>query len=260
MGEVMNIPVPSLHPHPSVNPTPYDIAVVDADTALIGGDAGAGSGGPIYELDLITLDVSAREDIGGGNRPVLRTSRDFLTTAMLFEPRASPSTVGRYDTASDSSISEKFDMESGVAINKDGTRIAITWIFGPKLRLVDRDLNNIMSVMLVEMPLGIDFHPAGKYIYATGGVNGSAIEEVDTETLVQTRYLDYPMPEGFTHIVHPETLVVSKDGRWVYAILQNRAIPPTASSKLLAVKINKPVPSKTAVPCLPLLLFDTAGP
>lgn len=264
MGNASTIPVPPLHPHPQVNPTPYDIAVVDEDTALIGGDAGYGSGGPIYELNLETLDITAREDIGGGNRPVLRSSLDFSTAAILFEPGASPSTVGRYDAASDSSIAGLFDMERGIAINKDGTRIAITWLFNnervPDLRLVDRDLNNIISVKLVEIPLGVDFHPTGKYIYATGGFSGSTIEEVSTETLIQTRYLDYPMPEGFEQIQHPETLVVSKDGRWVYVILLHSTAPWTPPSKLLAVKINKPVPSKTAMPCLPLLLLDTAGP
>ena len=263
MGDVSTIPVPPLHPHPQVNPTPYDIAVVDEDTALIGGDAGYGSGGPIYELDLTTNQVSAREDIGGGNRPVLRTSLDFSTTAILLEPGASPSTVARYDSASDSSVAEKFDMERGVAISKDGSRIAITWfqnnVLVPDLRLVDRDLNDIMSIKLVEIPLGVDFHPTGKYIYATGGYNGSVIEEVSTETLIQTRYLDYPMPAGFTHIQHPETLVVSKDGRWVYVILQSSNLPPTAPSKLLAVKINKPVPSIGATPCIQLLLLNTPG-
>ena len=128
MGDVKTIPVPSLHPNPQINATPYDIAIVGEDTALVGGDAGYGSGGPIYELDLSTYQVSAREDIGGGNRPVLRSSLDFSTSAILFEPGASPSTVGRYDAASDSSISKTFEMERGVAVNKNGTRIAITWL------------------------------------------------------------------------------------------------------------------------------------
>lgn len=258
MTNVRTIPVPPLQTHPQLYATPYDIAVVDENTALIGGDAGAGSGGPIYELDLTTLQVSAREDIGGGNRPVLRTSLDFSTTAILFEPRASPSTVGRYDTASDSCIARKFDMERGVAINKNGTRIAITWIFNnvlvPDLRLVDQDLNDIMSIKLVEIPLGVDFHPTRKYIYATGGYSGSSVEEVSTETLIQTRYLDYPMPEGFEQIEHPETLVVSKDGQWVYIIL--RTAPWTPPSKLLAVRINEPLPSMGALPWVPLLLLD----
>jgi DNA-binding beta-propeller fold protein YncE len=245
MSAVRKIPVPPLSPHPQVNPTPYDIAVVDEDTALIGGDGGLGSGGPIYELNLITLEVSPRDDIGGGNRPVLRTSKDLSKTAILLEPGGSPSTVALYDTSSDSSIARYFDIERGLAINKNGNRIATTWFFNnylvPDLRLANRNLNTIKTIKLVDIPLGIDFHPTGEYIYATGGYRGSSIEEVSVETLIQTRYLDYPMPEGFEQFYHPETLVVSKDGRWVYVILRHSTAPWTPPSRLLAVKINRTV-------------------
>ena len=69
-------------------------------------------------------------------------------------------------------------------------------------------------------------------------------------------YWNYPMPQGYEKISHPETLVVSKDGRWVYALLQHATAPYTPPSKLLAVKSNKPVARKEAVPWVPLLLLN----
>jgi len=253
MTELRKIAVPPLNPL-----TPYDIAVVNENMALVGGNAGWGSAGPICQLNLKTDQASPRADIGSGNRPVLRTSTDFSTTAILLEPGASPSTVARFDTASDSSIAQQFDMERGVAINNDGTRMAITWEMDntrqPDMRLVDRDLNTIICLKLVELPLGVDFHPVGKYIYATGGYSESSIEEVSFDSRIQTRHLDYPMPQGYEQMQYPQTLVVSKDGLWVYALLLQSGAPLSPPSKLLAVKINKPVTGKGAMPWLMLLL------
>ena len=122
--------------------------------------------------------------------------------------------------------------------------------------ILDILLALVIFVKLVHIPLGVDFHPSGKYIYATGGYVDweSCIEEVSLDTLTQTRYLYYSMREGYMHIRHPKTLVVSDDGLWVYTLLQRPDNTPP--SKLVAVKIDKPAVHKRAMPWIPLLLLE----
>jgi hypothetical protein len=249
--EVRRIPIPSLGPFEGYEPC--TIAAVTNSLALLGGDPpGSASGWYVYELDLVSGEVSARPDIGMGICPKMVTSRDGSTIAIVVDPFYSPGHLARYDTRTGSLIVVQIsNILNFAAISHDGTRIAAVPVYGlpPNLGLYDETLEHVRSIDILESDgasRGAAFFPRGReYVYSIEDT--WALSESDVETGVQLSKQTYTLPPGY---VASGAELVAADSGWFYALLEGQYLYP---SKLLAFWENPPdrVPPVSSVSPLP---------
>jgi len=229
---------------PSLGDTPYALAFIGKDLLLIGGFFG----GPFHMLDLNSGVLTLRSDIGsGGIEPSFATSKDFSTTAIVEEPQASPTFFIRYDHATGSIVRantlDTGEIEREVIINGNGSRIvsnnAVCGIGGPDLRVTDRDLKIVGRIEVFGCKaVQMSFNESGDRIFTTADQflgRTYSIDEVDVSNLLQTRSLQFFVPDGYGPYGQTKAMAFSEDDRWIYSIfIQAGNDPP---SKLVAMKV-----------------------
>lgn len=87
LKETRRIQLPNLHPDSTDPYTPWQLAWIGDHTLLIvGRPPGLATWGPVYQLDLKTLALTARGDTGNPIRFAISGSRDRQSAALLNNP------------------------------------------------------------------------------------------------------------------------------------------------------------------------------
>ncbi len=255
-SEIRRIELPSLYPNPNpalpdqFNVRPYEIAVLSDRLALLGGDPGAASGGPLFKLDLSTEQLTALDiprPRSQAARPVMNKSRDGASVLINLEPGSSPTNIVRYNIAEDRFTSVAYGIERTIAVAPDSSSSVSTHF----------DCNNLISNYTIydatPLPIrtiksvgcqstGPVFSPIDPAIVYGLDDRAVGVEVLDLTKLQQIQALTFPfspqLPGYGTYFFGSSgrPAVISGDGRWLYIPLVQVNIEPP--SRLLAVYIG----------------------
>ena len=243
--EVEQIRVPDLTPWPDdgYHFAPYEITVVSDTLALLGSEPdGYASGMPIYQLDLVTHETTARMDVpfnSLGIRPVFRTSRDFTATGIVVEPGSSPTQLARYDIPTDTFLSIIDGLERAIAINNNGTRLVTSNNdcnqLDPNLAIYDQELTLLQHVQLTGcQSIALVNNPVNPDILYAFDSRVPMLEIANLALERQISIQDYLLPTGYNHNIH--AMIISDDGMWLYGLIgQVYNEPPT---QLMAIYLG----------------------